>query len=90
MPARFQLTTPARPAWAAVGALAFALLPPWARRLYRLPGLPTTDLAATLTVRTLAPLLHRLPAAYRENPHLRAAVKRLGDGQPRHLVAVRG
>ena len=34
-------------------ALSFAVLPPWARRLYGAPGLPTTDLAATLALRTL-------------------------------------
>jgi uncharacterized protein (DUF2236 family) len=36
-----------------VVALAFALLPRWARRLYGAPGLPTTDLAATASVRLL-------------------------------------
>jgi uncharacterized protein (DUF2236 family) len=90
MPTRIELMTPARPAWTAVGLLAFALLPTWARRLYRVPGLPTTDLAATVMIRTLTPLLHRLPAAYREGPHLRAARERLGATPPRHLVAVRG
>jgi uncharacterized protein (DUF2236 family) len=90
IPPRIEFTTPARPAWTAVGLLSFALLPAWARRLYRVPGLPTTDRAATLTVRALAPLLHRLPAAYRESPHLRAARGRLGGPPPRHLAAVRG
>ncbi len=47
MPALVQLGTPARPAWAAVATAAFAMLPRWARRAYSLPGLPTTDLAAT-------------------------------------------
>lgn len=52
--------TPARPAWAAIAAMGFGLLPRWARRMYWMPGLPTTDLAATLAVwtgrRTLAAL----------------------------------
>lgn len=34
-------------------ALSFAVLPPWARRLYGAPGLPTTDFAATLALRAL-------------------------------------
>jgi uncharacterized protein (DUF2236 family) len=34
-------------------ALSFAVLPAWARRLYGAPGLPTTDLAATLALRAL-------------------------------------
>ena len=48
MPLLIRLAVPARPAWAGAAGLAFALQPPWARRLYRLPGLPSTDLAATL------------------------------------------
>lgn len=43
--------TPVRPAWVAVAAAGFGLLPRWARRLYRMPGLPTTDLAATVAAR---------------------------------------
>jgi len=53
MPARVQLLTPARPAWAAVATLAYSLLPAWARRCYGLPGLPGTELAATLALRGL-------------------------------------
>ena len=34
-------------------ALSVATLPRWARRLYGLPGLPTTDLSATVTLRAL-------------------------------------
>ncbi len=32
MPWRVRLLTPARPAWAALGALSFCLMPRWARR----------------------------------------------------------
>ena len=53
-PARWTLLTPARPAWYGVGALAFAMLPRWTRRLYGLPGLPTTDLSATIAARSAA------------------------------------
>lgn len=48
---RFLGWTPVRPAWVGVAAAGFALLPRWARRLYRMPGLPTTDLAASVTAR---------------------------------------
>jgi uncharacterized protein (DUF2236 family) len=77
IPLRVQLVTPARPAWTAIGSLAFALLPPWARKLYRLPGLPTTDITATAGLRVLAAGLHRLPERYRDGPNLRAARRRL-------------
>ncbi len=53
MPAVTQLATPARPAWLGAAGLAFGLLPAWARRIYRLPGLPVTDAGATLAVRWL-------------------------------------
>lgn len=36
-----------------VTALAFATLPRWARRLYRMPGSPLTDLTATASLRAL-------------------------------------
>jgi uncharacterized protein (DUF2236 family) len=89
IPLRLQLLTPARPAWTAISSLAFASLPRWARKLYRLPGLPLVDQAATASLRTLAPTLHQLPAAYREGPHLRAARERL-EPASRHLHAVPG
>ncbi|MHB2022309.1 MAG: oxygenase MpaB family protein [Mycobacteriales bacterium] len=73
---RVQLFTPARPAWASVAILAVALLPPWARRLYGLPGLPTTDLAASAAVRGLASLGHALPRKMWEGPQLRQARRR--------------
>lgn len=53
--------TPARPAWIAVAATGFGLLPRWARRMYRMPGLPTTDAAATITSRFLRLALAALP-----------------------------
>ncbi len=46
-----------RPAWAPVAGLAFAALPPWARRLYALPALPATaelsEAATTIRLREL-------------------------------------
>ena len=48
-----------------IAALSVAALPRWARRLYGLPGLPTTDLSTTVTLRALqsaTALLPDLPA----------------------------
>jgi uncharacterized protein (DUF2236 family) len=78
----------AKPAWAAVAGTAFALLPRWARRLYGLPGAPTTDLAATATVRALRRSLLLVPAHVREGPPVRDARARVAglppdDRQPR-------
>jgi uncharacterized protein (DUF2236 family) len=48
---------PDRPIWAGVAGLAFATLPPWARRLYAMPELPgaaaLSDSAATVALREL-------------------------------------
>jgi len=77
MPPAVRMLTPAAPLWAGVGALAFALQPPWARRLYRLPGLRLTDLQASLALRTLRVGLGRLPQRVRTGPHLRAAEQRI-------------
>ena len=79
MPTWLQLTTPARPAWFGVAGLAGALLPGWARRLYRLPGLPVTDVAATVALRGLHTALQQAPERYRVGPHLRAARERLAQ-----------
>jgi hypothetical protein len=37
----------------AIASLAMATLPRWARRMYGLPGLPPTDLAATVALQGL-------------------------------------
>jgi hypothetical protein len=46
-----------RPPWAIVAGLAYAALPPWARRLYAIGELPgpagLTDAATTLGLKTL-------------------------------------
>jgi uncharacterized protein (DUF2236 family) len=72
----------ARPAWAAVAGTAFALLPRWARRLYGLPGAPTTDLTATATVRALRASLLLVPAHVREAPQVRDARARAAGLPP--------
>ncbi len=79
MPLKVGLMTPARPLWVAAVGLAFATLPRWARRLYRLPGLAGTDAATTVALRTLRASLGALPAGMREGPHLRAARARLAE-----------
>jgi uncharacterized protein (DUF2236 family) len=68
--------TPVRPLWIGVAAYGFSLLPPWARRLYGLPGLPTTDLTATLTTRALRTFVRTLPTQLLEGPIYRAAKQR--------------
>jgi uncharacterized protein (DUF2236 family) len=68
--------TPVRPLWIGVAGYAFSLLPPWARRLYGAPGLPTTDLTATLTARTLRTTLRAFPVKALEGPLYRAATAR--------------
>jgi uncharacterized protein (DUF2236 family) len=78
MPALVQLGTPARPAWVAMTAAAGAMLPRWARRMYRLPGLPTTDLAATAAGLAFRSGVLVVPEALREGPHLKAARSRMG------------
>lgn len=44
-----------------ISTLAFATLPRWARRLYGLPGLPTTDLSTTVALRALRTATGVLP-----------------------------
>lgn len=76
MPTAVAWATPARPAWAALAGTAFALLPRWARRLYGLPGLPTTDLAATAAVLAWRSGLLAVPESLRHGPHLKQALRR--------------
>jgi uncharacterized protein (DUF2236 family) len=68
--------TPARAAWIAVAAHAFALLPAWARRCYGLPGLISTDVTATVAARALRLAGQALPARALEGPIYRAAMQR--------------
>ncbi|MCW2777265.1 MAG: hypothetical protein JWN17_990 [Frankiales bacterium] len=80
MPALVQVGTPARPAWAALATAAFAMLPRWARRLYALPGLPTTDVAATAAGLAFRTGVLVVPEGLRQGPHVTAARERLGLG----------
>jgi uncharacterized protein (DUF2236 family) len=73
---------PARWAYFGVAGTAIALLPPWARRLYGGPGLPTTDFTADLSVRGMRLLLDSvlatLPRRYQVSPVRQAALARIG------------
>jgi uncharacterized protein (DUF2236 family) len=77
MPRKISLATPARPAWVALMTLAGAMLPAWARRLYGLPGVPTTDLTATLASRALLRTVGTLPDSWVRSPAHRAALERV-------------
>ncbi len=77
MPRWVQLVTPARPAWAGMVALAAAMLPPWTRRLYGLPALPTTDLGASLGGRLVRSTAMLLPDSMVRSPSHRAARQRV-------------
>jgi uncharacterized protein (DUF2236 family) len=69
--------TPIRPLWMGVAAYGFSLLPPWARRLYGLPGLPATDVSATLTSRAVRLTLRLVPDAVLEGPIFQNAMERV-------------
>jgi len=68
--------TPVRPLWVGVAAYGISMLPAWARRLYGLPGLPTTDLSVSLTARALRAAIRSLPTTVLEGPLYRAALER--------------
>ena len=76
MPGWVQLLTPARPAWGGLAALAIGLLPGWARRIYRLPGLGITDLASTGALRALRSGALVLPESVRMGPIIKEAKSR--------------
>lgn len=71
------LAWPAKPAWAGLATVGVGLLPRWARRLYGLPTLPTTGVAASAAARAFRGATLRLPRAVREGPALKGARERL-------------
>ena len=83
MATRLEWLTPARPAWTTLAVTGFSLMPRWARRMFALPALPTTDVSATVAARTLRAVLLAVPDEKRTNPHLAAARLRLGITQER-------
>ncbi|RJL33968.1 oxygenase MpaB family protein [Bailinhaonella thermotolerans] len=56
----------------ALGALAFATLPPWARAMYGTPGSAATDVGATAALRALRRATLRIPARL-ASPEIREA-----------------
>lgn len=77
MPLWVRVLTPARPAWAGLVGVAAGLLPRWTRRLYGLPGLPTTDLAASAAARGVRRTLLAAPGGLGRNPAHAEALSRL-------------
>ncbi len=78
MQPRVEWLTPARPAWTTFALTGVGLLPRWARRMLSMPGLPTTDLSASVSARAIRAALLAVPESRRTNPHLTAARMRLG------------
>jgi uncharacterized protein (DUF2236 family) len=74
--------TPLRPLWTGAVAYGVSLMPRWARRMYGLPGLPTTDLTATLAARGLRLAGKALPRSLYEGPAHQAAMARLSTVEP--------
>jgi uncharacterized protein (DUF2236 family) len=73
---------PSRWAYFGIAGTAFALLPPWARKMYGGLGWPTTDASADLSVRGLRLLLKAViatvPQRYKVAPMRQAALERAG------------
>ena len=70
----------ARAGWLAVSATAFGLLPGWARRLYRLPGLPGGHVPSAVTARLLRTAAVTLPTPLRRgSPILQEARARVAQ-----------
>jgi uncharacterized protein (DUF2236 family) len=83
LPVRLGLTLgPTRWAYFGIAGTAFALLPPWARKMYGGLGWSTTDVSADLSVRSMRFLLRGLIAAvpqrYKVAPMRQAALERAG------------
>jgi uncharacterized protein (DUF2236 family) len=75
---------PLRLAAPGIATLAVATLPRWARRMYGLPGLPTADLAATLTLKGLYQSTRLIPAQFRYSPDARRARRLIREHETAH------
>ena len=74
----------------ALGMLVVSTLPRWARRMYGLPGLPTSDLAATLTLKSLYQTTRIVPEHLRYPPdalRARELMREREEARVRPLVA---
>jgi len=60
-----------------VAAAAVATLPRWARRIYGLPGLPTTDLGTALTLRAARPAVRMLLPESSAPPRMQEARRQI-------------
>ncbi|WP_040338392.1 oxygenase MpaB family protein [Candidatus Blastococcus massiliensis] len=78
MPTWVRFLTPAQPAWGGLASLAVALLPVWARRMYSLPGLALTDVAATPALKAFRQTVLRLPLRAQRSPIVWAGFERVG------------
>ncbi|MCW2883870.1 MAG: hypothetical protein QOE54_547 [Streptosporangiaceae bacterium] len=67
-----------------LATLAVATLPRWARRMYGLPGLPTADLAATLTLKGLYHGTRLIPEHFRYSPDARRARRLIREHETAH------
>ena len=82
-PLRLGLTLgPTRWAYFGIAGTAFALLPPWARRMYGGLGWPSTDISADLSIRSMRLLMRAIiaamPTRYKVAPMRQAALERAG------------
>lgn len=65
VPEHLSWLAPLKPLWLPVGALAYTVLPAWARRTYEvLPETPGGQMAATEALRALRATLNRVPERY--------------------------
>jgi len=71
-----------------IASLVVATLPRWARRMYGLPGLPTTDLTATLTLKALYRGTHVVPERFRYSPDARRALRLTRERQTTESMAL--
>jgi uncharacterized protein (DUF2236 family) len=77
MPTWVRLLTPARPAWGGLAGLAVASLPPWARRMYSLPGLGVTEPATSAALRAFRQATMALPQRARRSPIVWGGLERV-------------
>jgi len=82
MPTWVRYLTPAQGAWGGLATLAVALLPQWARRMYSLPGLGVTDVAAGPPLKAFRQALLRLPQRAQRSPIVWAGWERVAPEQP--------
>ena len=73
--------TPVRGAALGAAALAIGMLPPWARKMYGLPGLAATGAMATLSARAFRTALRPLPRSMVQGPMQRQARRRLNAAE---------